>query len=313
MKTKCLFAPLLVFVIGMQHAAAQTAMLFTAIQSNNIKDVELLLDKGADPNAYDDDSDNVLVNAARYASLDCMKVLLQKKANPNLRNKFGQTPLMFCTQDIDKMKMLLHYGADVNAAARSGNTALLIACGAGGQAKQIKFLLDHGADPLAKRWGGETALMRIAQFGDTMSLNLLLHKGIDIDAHPWGNTAMMYAARSNNWACVLCLLNNGADPNILDGVNMSPLLWAAEWNNLEAVKVLLKKTKDINAIDSLGKMTPLMWATYNEHDNPQIIQEFINAGALINIKDKNGATALDWAMKKGNTASVEVLKKAGAQ
>ena len=60
-------------------------------------------------------------------------------------------------------------------------------------------------------------------------------------------------------------------------------------------------------------MTPLMWAVYNEHDNPQIIQAFLDKGALLNIKDKNGETALSWAMKKGNTATVALLKKAGAQ
>jgi ankyrin repeat protein len=56
-----------------------------------------------------------------------------------------------------------------------------------------------------------------------------------------------------------------------------------------------------------------MWATYNENDNPRIIQALLDRGALVNLKDKNGATALTWALKKGNTATVELLKKAGAQ
>jgi len=60
-------------------------------------------------------------------------------------------------------------------------------------------------------------------------------------------------------------------------------------------------------------MTALMWATYNEHDNPEIIQAFLDKGALVNIKAKDGSTALSWAMKKGNTATVALLKKAGAQ
>jgi ankyrin repeat protein len=53
---------------------AQQASLFDAVKNNNIKEVKLLLDKGANPNAYDDDSDNVLINAAIYASTDfCVK------------------------------------------------------------------------------------------------------------------------------------------------------------------------------------------------------------------------------------------------
>ena len=60
-------------------------------------------------------------------------------------------------------------------------------------------------------------------------------------------------------------------------------------------------------------MTPLMWATYNEHDSPQIIQAFLDKGADINIKAKDGSTALSWAMKKGNTETVALLKKVGAK
>ena len=87
-----------------QLSAQQTA-LFDAVKSNNIKEVKLLLNKSANPNAYDDDSDNVLMNAALFASADSMKLLLQNKANPNLKNKYGETALMLCTSDLDKMKL----------------------------------------------------------------------------------------------------------------------------------------------------------------------------------------------------------------
>ncbi|MEP6951866.1 MAG: ankyrin repeat domain-containing protein, partial [Ginsengibacter sp.] len=239
--------------------------------------------------------------------------VLQNKANPNLKNKYGQTPLMFCTHDMDKMKLLLQYGADINAKSNSGNTPLLIACVGSGQYQTIKWLIDRGADPLAKRWGAETSLMRAVQFGDTMTVHLLISRGVEINAHPWAFTPLMYATRSANWPCVFSLLNNGADPNIPDEINMPPVLWAAELNNIEVVKAMLKRTKDINTVDSLAGMTPLMWATYNEHDNPQIIQALLDKGARVNIKAKNGSTALSWAMKKGNTATVALLKKYGAE
>jgi ankyrin repeat protein len=292
----------LALLFSIQLSAQQTT-LSDAVKSNNIKEVKLLLDKGANPNAYDDDSDNVLMNAALFASADCMKLLLQNKANPNLKNKYGETALMLCTSDLDKMKLLLHYGANINDTAYSGNNALMIACIAGAPYTIIKWLIDNGANVKAKRWGGETALMRAAQYGDTMTIHLLLSKGLDINEHPWGYTPLMYAARSANWQAIFCLLNNNADANIPDPNNTTILLWAAEQNNLEAVKVLVKKTSNINTADSTAGMTPLMWAAYNEHDNR----------ALVNIKSKDGSTALSWAMKKGNTATVALLKQAGAE
>ena len=135
---------------------AQQKNLFEAVRNNNLKEVRALLYKGANPNAYDDDSDNVLIYAAIYAAADCMKLLLQHKADPNLKNKYGQTPLMLCTHELSKMKLLLHYGADVNAKSNSENTALFIACSEYGLYKNIKWLIDNGADALFKRWGGVT-------------------------------------------------------------------------------------------------------------------------------------------------------------
>ena len=301
-------------VLFIQEAKAQKPGLFAAVKNNNIKELKSLLDKGADVNAYDDDSDHVLINAALYASADCMKLLLEKKANPNLKNMFGQTPLMYCTHDIGRMKLLLQYGADINAKSNSGNTPLLIACIGYGQYENLKFLIDKGADPLARNNNKETSLMRVAQSGDTMTVHLLIGKGVVVNENPWGYTALMYAARYANWPCVFSLLDNGADPNKADTVSgQSPLLWAAEFNNIVAVKVLLKQTKNINTPDGLKGMTPLMWAIYNEHDNPQIIQALLDKGALVNIKAKDGSTALSWALKKGNTATVALLKKAGAK
>jgi uncharacterized protein len=295
------------------QAKAQQISLFNAVENNDIKELKLLLDKGATTNAYDDDSDNVLIDATLFASIDCMKLLLQNKANPNLKNKYGETPLMLCVNDVTKMKLLLQYGADINDSSLSGNTALLIACGAGSSYATVKWLIENGANPFAKRWGSETSLMRASQYSDTMIIRLLLSKGLDINAHPWGFTPLMYAARSANWPAIFCLLNNGADANIPDQTNTTILLWAAEQNNLEAVKALINKTSNINTVDGFGGMTPLMWAAYNEHDNPQIIQTLLDNGAEINIKAKNGATALSWAMKKGNTKTVELLRKAGAK
>jgi ankyrin repeat protein len=303
----------LIAALLLQSANSQAPSVSAAVKSNDARSVKLLLERGADPNAYDDDSDNVLINAAVYASADCMKLLLDKKANPNLKNKAGQTALMYCTHEMDKMKLLLQYGADINAKSKTNNTPLLIACVGSGQYENIKFLIENGADPFAKNYAKETTLMRAAQYCDTMIIHLLLSKGLPVDETAFSYTAMMYATGMANWPVVLCLLDHGADPDLRDRNNMPPVLSAAQMNSLDVVKAMLKKMKYINTVDSLAGMTPLMWATYNEHDNPEIIQAFLDKGALVNIKARDGSTALSWAMKKGNTATVALLKKAGAQ
>ena len=296
-----------------QNAAAQSVSLNEAVRNNNFGEVAAFIGKGADVNAYDDDSDNVLINASMYASVECMQLLLEHRADPNAANLFGQRPLMLCTDNLEKMKLLLRYGAKINDTSRSGNSAFLMACTGYGKFQTVKWLLENGADQTAKRWTKETALMRAARFSDTNTIALLLERGFDIDEHPWGFTPLMYAVRTGNWNAVLFLVRHGADVNIADENNDPPVLWAAVAGNAAAVKAMLPGMLNINTKNKRAGMTPLMWATINEHDDPKIIQAFLDKGARVNIKADDGGTALSWAKKKGNTATVALLRKAGAK
>jgi ankyrin repeat protein len=287
--------------------------LLTSIRNNDIALVASLLDKGASASVVDEDSANTLMYAALYSTPDCMRLLLKKGADPNARNKIGETAIMWCSHDLEKTKLLLDNKASLNIQTKRGNTPLLIACVGENQQDIIRLLLDRGADPLARNQMGATALMRVALFGDTAIARGFLNKGVDINAKTKeSETALFGAVKCVNKTMVHWLLNNGADANLMDNYKALPLAYAVVVDEITLVDALLGKTKEINNPDIDG-MTLLMWATYNENDNPRVIQALLDRGALINLKDKNGATALTWALKKGNTATVALLKKAGAQ
>jgi ankyrin repeat protein len=215
--------------------------------------------------------------------------------------------------DIAKVKLLLQHGADINAKAKSGNTALLIAAVGTGNYESVKFLIDHGADPSALNNRKENALIRAASFSDTATISLLLGKGLPIDAVTVDSSvALLNAVMNVNRPVVLQLLERGASPDQKCFLGFTPLFAAAIFYDRESAMALLKKSKNINAQDGGGNSL-LMWATYNEHDDVDFIQALLDKGADVNIKSKNGTTVLDWAMKKGNTATVELLKKTGAK
>jgi len=303
------------FVTSFCQLNAQTASLniFTAVRNNDIKEIKTLLDNGADPNSYDEDGDHILMFAALYASSDCMQLLIDKGSNVNAKNKLGETALMWSVHDISKMKLLIRHGADVNAKANSGNTPLLIASVIHGKYEVVKLLLDKGADVLAVNNRKETALIRAALFNDTTTISLLLSKGIDINAlSSDSTTALLNAALNVNSPVVIQLLERGADPDKICFFGLTALSASVTFNDLVSVKALLKKAKKIN-IQSGGGFTPLMWAVYNDYDNVDIINALLDKGADVNIKGDAGATALSIALKKGNTQTVALLKKAGAK
>ena len=294
-------------------AQSHSSNIFEAVKNNNYKGVKSLLEQKADPNSVDEDGDYLLMYAALYSSVECMQLLIEKGSNVNAKNKIDETALMWSVHDVAKMKLLIEHGADVNAKAKTGNTPLLIASIGHGKYDAVKLLIDKGADALAVNNRKENALTRASLFGDTTTVSLLLSRGIDINALSTDSTtALLNAALNVNSRVVIQLLERGADPDKICFFGLTALSASVTINDRESVKAILKKAKKIN-IQGGGGVTPLMWAVYNEHDNVDIINALLEKGADVNIKSSDGSTALSWALKKGNTATVDLLKKAGAK
>jgi ankyrin repeat protein len=166
----------------------------------------LLLEHGANPNAQlkklppyraklDRGNDMMLgggttpfLRAAKAGDVPAMRLLLEHGADPKLSpTRSGITPLMAAAgvgtaeqdttgryktqaQAIDAIQLLLDHGADVNAAANDGRTAVHGAALQGFD-DVIKFLAAHGADLTVKDHKGftplDTALGRAGGFGFT--------------------------------------------------------------------------------------------------------------------------------------------------
>lgn len=76
-------------------------------------------------------------------------------------------------------------------------------------------------------------------------------------------------------------------------------------------KLLLSQGFNINATSGKDGTTLLMDAV--EHDQLRIVQFLIGSGANVNIKTKDGRTALSLAKKKADKEMIESLTKAGAK
>ena len=98
----------------------------------------------------------------------------------------------------DTVEALLAEGADANARARRGQTALMVAANSG-HAEATRVLLDQGADPNAKTEDGRTALIAAAAAGHADVTEVLLSKGADLDARAAdGRTAFIFAAENGH-------------------------------------------------------------------------------------------------------------------
>src|SRR6058998_2839023 len=151
--------------------------LYSAIRANDPLQMRTLLDEGVRANAEGPDGITPLMVAAEIGSLDAMKMLIDRHADVNARNAFGSTALMWSVTDAKKVRLLLDSGTDVaniNGAARSGRTALIVASFANPSAEVVRMLLAKGANVAVMDQRKMTPL-NAATFGnDTATIRLLL-------------------------------------------------------------------------------------------------------------------------------------------
>jgi len=94
--------------------------LIEAVEEGDVERVRGLLERGADPDARDEDGRTPLYIAAANGSVEVARLLLKHGADVNARAIDGSTPLHLAVAfgHLDVAELLLERGADVNAGNR---------------------------------------------------------------------------------------------------------------------------------------------------------------------------------------------------
>ena len=298
---------------------ARTAGLLAAIDRGNATRVRSMLKDRSLANVRDSDGASPLMHAALNTGTECMKILLQKDADPNARNNEGATALIWAADDPAKVKLLVAAGADVHAKTRHGSTALLASSLKYGSSAVIAQLLEHGAKVNVADPDGWTPLMRAAASGDVENMRLMLAHGADPNAPDVALSPLTAAAWYGNLDGVRVLLEKGARPDGKDGFGFTPLAFAALWDHKEIAELLLDNGADVNlAVEKATAMrripgTPLMLAAYAEAMNLAMVKMLIARGAKVNFATPAGETAASRAREKGRSVVLTALLGAGAK
>ncbi|RYP73942.1 hypothetical protein DL769_004113 [Monosporascus sp. CRB-8-3] len=163
-------------------AEGDQALHFAA--ENGYEDVaRLLLDKGADITAKDNDGWTPLHYAARYGHEAVTRLLLDKGADITAKDNNGWTPLHCAARYGHKAVtwLLLDKGADITAKDNNSWTPLHVAASYGHNAV-TRLLLDRGADITAKDNNGRVPLDAAANYGHEKVVRLFLDRGANIAA-----------------------------------------------------------------------------------------------------------------------------------
>ena len=180
-----------------------TTALMWACMGGHETVVRLLLEKGANIEAKDQDQQTALLIAAEGGYESVVRLLLEKGANIEAKDGLQQTALSTAAYFGHEavVRLLLEKGANTEAKDQSGTTALLVAADRGYEAV-VRLLLGKGADINAKDKYGESALMKAASSRcgwPKATVQVLLEKRADIKAQDKdGKTALDKAVRVGN-------------------------------------------------------------------------------------------------------------------
>ena len=202
--------------------------LTVAAERNNLEVVELLINKGANPQDVDGTNSSALV-AAAYQSEEITKILLDKGANPSSVG-CGDNP---CTA--------------LSQAVLSGNEAT------------VKLLLDKGAVVKDGKNGNSLSLEQAVYRSNPDLIKLLVNAGADPNQKgSWNHSLLVGVVKRYdvNLPTLKALLEAGAKPNEEDGNSLALSEVVRYRQNAEAVELLLKHGASPNTISSLFINTP---------------------------------------------------------
>src|SRR5262249_7890376 len=252
--------------------------LVEAVRSGDRAAAVVMIDKRTDVNTPEADGTTALHWAVHQNDLDLVDRLLKAGANVKAENNYGVTPMSEAAVvgNAAMIERLVKAGADVASANADGQTALMVVARTS-DVEAARVLLQHGAKVNAvEKWHGQTALMWAVAQNQPAMVKALVAAGADVNARStvnnWerqvtaepraiarpagGLTPLLFAAREGCVECTRTLVEAGADLNLSDPDNISPLLMAVMNLRFDVAAYLIKKGANPNKWDFWGR-TPL--------------------------------------------------------
>ncbi|HEY9061657.1 MAG TPA: ankyrin repeat domain-containing protein [Pseudobacteroides sp.] len=244
-------------------------VLFDAAENGNVKIIQMILDHGFPVN------DDVLWRAAQRActkkNYEAFKFFLANGVDLYKKHDvYGD--LFPVLSDLNDIKFFLDLGVNINGFRNEGD--FLRGAISYGNAEAVEYLLKNGAD--MDDIDGYSALMTAISVGDFNIVKMLVEKGSNLEFQ-------------NEW-------NN----------RNTAIITAGENGSRNILEYVIKKGANINYQNNKGETALIRAVSCGWEDNVRVLVE---NKADMNLKDKDGRTAMDYAKNLKNKNIAKILSK----
>lgn len=279
---------------------------FDAISNSNIESVKKLLEQGADING-DICAERQMspYKASLYPLMlsiemqnpEIFKLLLNSKADINVRDYYGKTALMYAAYygNSEIFDLLVKAGININEECSQKETALMSACEIGNK-NIIEILLSQKIDINKISCRGQTALIKSINQKDKEIINILLKAGANLDVGVWQDDDIIIAANNRHTDIVRFLIYHGYVSDFSIG---TLLMIAAENGYQDIIELAIEAGANIESRDPDNK-TALIHAI--EGNYTEICELLLKYEANFNVQNKDG--------KSANKYLLELIEKA---
>jgi serine/threonine-protein phosphatase 6 regulatory ankyrin repeat subunit A/serine/threonine-protein phosphatase 6 regulatory ankyrin repeat subunit B len=236
-----------------------------------------------------------LINAITSGQERDTKIMIERGADVNARNKYGVSALTLAASHdwTDTVDLLIAKGADTAEA--------LINSMEDRRGTAARILIEKGADVTAKNKDGVSVLRLAISQERTFIAHLLIEKGAHCD------DALIGAITSGNETLANTLIDQGANVNAKSKEGVTALTLAVARGLTGTVRLLI--TKGAHCDEALMSAALIGAITSLSENTAEIL---IEKGADVNSKNQDGISALMIAASRGLTGTVRLLIAKGA-
>uniref|UniRef100_A0A8C6P6F5 Neurogenic locus notch homolog protein 1 n=1 Tax=Nothobranchius furzeri TaxID=105023 RepID=A0A8C6P6F5_NOTFU len=212
------------------------------------------------------------------ASANVINDFIYQGANlHNQTDRTGETALHLAARYArsDAAKRLLEASADANIQDNMGRTPLHAAVAADAQGVFQILIRNRATDLDARMHDGTTPLILAARLAVEGMVEELINCHADVNAiDDFGKSALHWAAAVNNVEAAIVLLKNGANKDMQNNKEETPLFLAAREGSYETAKVLLEHFANREITDHMDRLPRDIAQERMHHDIVRLMDEY---------------------------------------